>query len=229
MRIKLLLSALVLFALGLPAACGVLGGRTIMLSGTLEMTEHSLGARVAGRIARMRVDEGSRVKKGALIAALDRFDQTLRDYERIRRQYEKGGASRQALELARLDHEDQQVTSPVEGIVLVKVLDSGEVAQAGGTVAVIGETADRWVRVYVPEGFINRIALGAPARVRFDGLRKSYKGRVSTISPRAEFTPRNVQTPEERVTQTFAVKVRLEDPDAPSYAGVSADVTLKVG
>jgi len=73
---------------------------------------------------------------------------------------------------------------------------------------------------------INRVHMDQPALVHFDGLPQSFKGRVSFIAVKAEFTPRNVQTPEERMTQTFAVKVRLQDPPAYLRPGVSADVTL---
>ena len=57
-----------------------------------------------------------------------------------------------------------------------------------------------------------------------DGAKQAYKGHVTFIADKAEFTPRNVQTPEERVTQTIAVKITVDNPDENLHAGVSADV-----
>jgi HlyD family secretion protein len=85
------------------------------------------------------------------------------------------------------------------------------------------------VRVYVPEGVINRISMNQAATVKFDGMKDRFNGRVIFVAPKAEFTPRNVQTPEERVTQTFAVKVRVEDPELFLRPGVAADVVFDAG
>ncbi len=209
------------------AGCDRLNGHsTLKLSGTLELTEHSVGARVAGRLQTLRVDDGDEVKTGQLIATLDRWDQTQRDYDRVRSLFERGGATLQAVEQAKLALEDQQVVSPVDGLVLLKVHEAGEVVAAGNPIVVIGDRARLWVRVYVPEGVISRVTAGEPATVSCDGLTRTFRGHVSFIAPKAEFTPRNVQTSEERVTQTFAVKVTLDDTEPSLRPGVAADVTL---
>ena len=209
--------------------CDRLNGHgTLRLSGTLELTEHSVGARVAGRLETLLVDEGTVVTRGQVIAILDRADQAQREYDRLRALFEQGGAARQAVEQAGLALDDQRMVSPVDGVVLVKVREAGEVVAAGSPVVVIGDRRALWVRVFVPEGVINRIAVGAPAVVRFDGLRRSVQGHVSFVAPRAEFTPRNVQTPEERITQTFAVKVAVDGAEPSLRPGVAAEVTIHV-
>jgi len=201
-------------------------GASLKLSGTLEFTEHSLGAPVPGRLAQVLVREGDAVKKGQLLATLERYEQAQRDYERVKELYKTGGANRQTLEEAELAMNDQRVVSPVDGVVLVKVHEAGEVLPAGSPVFVVGDRGDLWVRVFVPEGSVSRVDMKGPATLHFDGLDHEFKGHVIYVSPEAEFTPRNVQTPEERMTQTFAVKVALED--APDYLrpGVAADVKL---
>ena len=205
--------------------CG--NARQHVYSGTLELTEHSVGARVAGRLTTLRVDEGDRVKKGQLIGTLDRAEQTEKDYRRAQSLFETGGATRQALENAQLARDDQRVVSPVDGVILVKAREPGEIVSQGGAVVDIGDTSDYWVRIYVPEGEINRVKLDQDAAIQFDGLKQTFHGRVFYVSPTAEFTPRNVQTPDERATQTIAVKVRLLDKDPALRPGVSADVTFK--
>ena len=196
-------------------------------SGTLEVTEHNVGARVPGRITVLLVDEGSKVTKGQLLAKLDRYEQAELDYQRAEKTFQTGGLSKQTLERARLDFEDQQVLSPLDGEVLMKIREQGEVVAAGSPIAVVADLSHLWVRLFVNEGFVNLIHLGSEAAVRFDGVESSYVGRVIYIAPQAEFTPRNVQTPEERVTETFAVKVELEKAPVNLRPGVPADVTFK--
>lgn len=198
----------------------------LTLSGTLELTEHSVGARAPGRLDLVKFEEGGRVQKGELIATLDRFDQTSRDLERTRALFKSGGATRQTLELAELAYEDQSILSPVDGVVLVKVRESGEVLAAGSPVAVIGDDQRMWVKVFVPEGVVNRVRIGQPATLKLDGISERLKGHVSFVAPKAEFTPRNIQTAEERITQTFAVKVTLDDNGFRARPGVAADVRL---
>ncbi len=196
------------------------------LSGTLELTEHSVGARVAGRLSKLMVDEGQIVKKGELIAVLDRYDQAKKDYDRMSQIFNDGGASKQALEQAELALEDQEIISPVDGVVLLKVREEGEVLSAGSTVVDIGDRSKLWVKIYIPEGLINRVRLDQLATLKVDGIKKSFKAHVSFIAPRAEFTPRNVQTQEERITQTFAVKITLDELADYLRPGVNADVQL---
>ncbi len=195
-------------------------------SGTLELTEHGVGARVAGRLTSLTVDEGDSVKQGELISTLERYDQTKRDYERVSRIVRQGGASEQEMENAALALEDQQVISPVDGVILTKVHESGEVVAAGSPIVIVGDPQKMWVKIFVPEGVINRVQMNQPATLKFDGLSQTFRGHVSYIAPRAEFTPRNVQTEEERITQTFAVKVTLDERQPYLRPGVNTDVFL---
>jgi HlyD family secretion protein len=197
-----------------------------LFTGTLEFTEHDVGARVPGRLSRLSVDEGDEVRQGQLIATLERYDQNKRDYDRLVQLSAQGGATRQSVEQAELSLQDQQITSPVDGVVLTKVHDSGEVVGAGDAVVVVGDRKKIWVRIFVPEGVVNRVKLNQTAALKFDGISRSFKGHVSFVAPQAEFTPRNVQTEEERITQTFAVKVMLDEIEPYLRPGVTAEVTL---
>lgn len=195
-------------------------------SGTLQLTEYAVGVRSAGRLLTVSVDEGQPVKKGQLLATLDRHEQTQKDLTRLESLYKHGGASEQLLEQARLTVEDQQVLSPVDGVVLVKIHEPGEVLPMGSPVVTLGDDRHPWVRIYVPELMVNRLRINQEAWLEFDGLRKKFKGHVIFIAPKAEFTPRNVQSYEERITQTFAVKVALDEINQGLRPGVAADVWL---
>ena len=197
-----------------------------VFTGTLEFTEHGVGARVPGRLSALHADEGDEVKKDQLIATLERYEQTQRDYERLLRLNRSGGATVQSVEQAELSLGDQKIMSPVDGVVLTKVHDSGEVVGAGDPVLVIGDRKKIWVKIFVPEGLVNRVQMNQEASLSFDGIARSFKGHVSYVAPKAEFTPRNVQTEEERVTQTFAVKVMLDEVEPYLRPGVTAEVRL---
>lgn len=209
------------------SGCGSHNLQDRVFSGTLEMTEHQVGVKVAGRVASLTVKEGDAVKAGQVIATMDRYAQAKKDFERTQALLAKGGATAQAVEYAALAVEDQQVVSPVDGIVLVKVHEVGEIAASGAPVVVVGDMNDRWVRIFVPEGLINQIRLQQEVSVTFDGLKKTYRGYVRYIATKAEFTPRNVQTQEERVTQGFAVKVAIDDSALEAHPGVAADIRFK--
>ncbi len=196
-------------------------------SGTLELTEHVLGTKVVGRLATQTVKEGDLVKPSQMIATLDRYAQAKKDYERTEELFKLGGVGEQALEYAKLVMEDQQITSPIDGIVLVKSAEVGETLPAGAGVIVVGDLKDQWVKVFLPEGLIGQVVLGQKASITFDGLKQAYEGYVSFIATKSEFTPRNVQTPEERIIQVFAVKVSLDHPDNHIHPGVAADVEFK--
>jgi multidrug efflux pump subunit AcrA (membrane-fusion protein) len=196
-------------------------------SGILELTEHVLGARVAGRLSTMTVNEGDQVRVHQVLGTLDRYQQAKKDYERTMDLFSKGGATAQAVEYAKLVMEDQQIMSLTKGVVLVKAAEIGETLQAGAGVVVVGDSSDQWIKVYLPEGLIGQLKLKQQADVTFDGMKKAYQGHISFIATKAEFTPRNVQTEEERVTQVFAVKVALDHPDEHIHPGVAADVQFK--
>jgi len=190
----------------------------------MELTEHVLGAKAAGRLATLNVDEGDVVKKGELLATLDRFEQSKKDYVRVGVLLKNGGANQQSLEYAQLTMEDQEIISPLDGVVLIKDAQTGEVIPAAGGVVVIGDTHDQWIKIYVSEDLVHQLSINQQASIMVDGSAQAYKGHVTFIADKAEFTPRNVQTPEERVTQTLAVKITVDNPDANLHAGVSADV-----
>ena len=220
--------AIVLILFFIPG-CGERGKeRSYKFSGTLELTEHSVGARAAGRIDALYVDEGDIVKDGQVLGVLDRYKQAKKDYDRLLVLAKQGGVTQQALEHGALAVEDQEIVSPVDGVVLIKGHESGEVVSAGGSVVVVGDRNKLWIRIYVPEGMINQIRMDQSVKVRFDGIKDIFSGHVSYVSPRAEFTPRNIQTSEERITQAFAVKVLLDHPPDYLRPGVAADVSFDI-
>jgi HlyD family secretion protein len=118
--------------------------------------------------------------------------------------------------------------SPQAGIVLRKHVEPGEIVAAGTPVVTIADLTNIWVKIYVPEPQLGRVKLGQTADVTTDSYRgKIYRGTVTFISSEAEFTPKNIQTPEERVKLVFAAKVGLANPDQELKPGMPADVKLR--
>ncbi len=123
------------------------------------------------------------------------------------------------------------IRAPFAGVVTVRHREPGETVSPGLPVVTMLDPAARWVRIYVPEDRVGRLALGEAARITSDAFPdRSYDGRVSFIASQAEFTPKNVQTQEERVKLVYAVKIAITgDPSGDLKSGVPADVELRPG
>ena len=120
------------------------------------------------------------------------------------------------------------IRAPFAGVVTVRHREPGEAVSPGLPVVTLLNPADRWVRIYVREDEVGRVSLGQKATITSDSdPSKRYQGRVSYVASQAEFTPRNVQTQEERVKLVYAVKVAITgDPGNVLKSGVPADVSL---
>jgi HlyD family secretion protein len=123
---------------------------------------------------------------------------------------------------------DYTLHAPFAGVVSVRDREPGEIVAAGAPILTLLDTSDRWVRIYVPENRLGGVHLGDRARITSDSFPdKSYPGTVAYIADEAEFTPKNVQTREERVRLVYAVKVRIEDDAGQELKpGLPADVEL---
>lgn len=120
------------------------------------------------------------------------------------------------------------IRSAFDGVVTVRHREPGEIVAAGAAVLTVMNPDDRWVRIYVPETRIGAVRLGLPAILSCDTFpRKSYAAEVSFIASQAEFTPKTVQTSEERVKLVYAVKVRITgDPSLDLKPGMPVDVAI---
>jgi len=106
---------------------------------------------------------------------------------------------------------DTTFTSPVGGIVTEKLAEQGEVIAPRTPVAVVVNLDDAWADVYVPEPAVPRIRLGQEAQVFTDAGGSPINGTITYISPKAEFTPRNVQTAEERSKLVYRVRISVDN------------------
>lgn len=122
---------------------------------------------------------------------------------------------------------DLAVTSPVDGVVLLKAADAGEIVAAGTTIVTIGDIDRPWLRAYVPETELGRIKIGQLVKVSSDSYPgKVYGGRISFISSEAEFTPKQVQTSEERVKLVYRIKVDVANPNRELKLNMPVDALI---
>jgi len=121
---------------------------------------------------------------------------------------------------------DAVTASPLAGVVTEKIAEQGELLPAGARLCVITDLGDAWLTVYVVETDLARIRIGQDSEVATDDG-QSRKGKVTFIASQAEFTPKNVQTRDERVKLVYRVKVGLENSDGLFKPGMPAEARLR--
>ncbi|HZS51893.1 MAG TPA: efflux RND transporter periplasmic adaptor subunit, partial [Bryobacterales bacterium] len=122
---------------------------------------------------------------------------------------------------------DTTAVSPVDGVVLVKSADVGEVLAAGATVVTIGDIDHPWLRGYINETDLGRVKLGSKARITTDSYPgKAYNGRISFIASEAEFTPKQIQTKQERVKLVYRIKIEVDNPQHELKSNMPADAEI---
>ena len=137
-------------------------------------------------------------------------------------------AATQRLALAESRLAKTVVRAPLAATVLVKAVEPGEVVQPGQTLAVLVDLAELELTVYLPEVEIGKLRLGAPARVRVDAYPdRDFTARIKRIDQRAQFTPREVHMPEERVRMVFGVTLAIANPEGALKPGMPADAWIR--
>jgi len=132
-----------------------------------------------------------------------------------------------ALALLELQLERTSVKAPIDGVILTRDLEVGELAAAGGVVMTIGQLENMDLIVYVPEDQYGRVEVGQLVTVEVDSFPdQTFAGSVMRIADEAEFTPRNVQTVDSRASTVYAVKISVPNADGQLKPGMPADVTF---
>jgi HlyD family secretion protein len=225
-------------------------------SGTVEVTEVDVASRVNARVVKILADEGSAVKKGQILAQLDDsvvsaqkeaaavvLSNALKNYERARNLSGESMISDAAFEQAQSAYisakavyaqaktlyEDAKVSAPWDGFILERHAEEGELMSPNAPLFTIGDLSKVKVTIYLPLKEMTMMKYGMRAAVTVDAFKdRKFEGSITYISGGAEFTPKNVQTKDERVKEVFKVQVTVPNPDYILKPGVPADVVLKV-
>ncbi len=135
--------------------------------------------------------------------------------------------ARQTLAQAKTRLSYATLTCPVPGVVLSKNVESGEFVAAGTPIVTLGNLKDIWLRAYIVGPDLGRVKIGQPVRVYSDSYPdKVYDGRISFIASEAEFTPKSVQTYQERVKLVYRIKIDIDNPDMELKPGMPADADI---
>jgi multidrug efflux pump subunit AcrA (membrane-fusion protein) len=174
---------------------------TMVLSGTIEATEINLPTVRGGSIRDVYAQEGDKIEVGQRLVDIH----------------------------SEATNTNERITAPIDGVVLERLVEPEEFAPPGSTVMVISKLDDLTLKVYVPENRYGQIELGQSYPVSVDSFPgETFQGKVTVISDKAEFTPRNVQTKDSRQTTVYAVKLALEPSGGKLKPGMPADVTFTV-
>jgi len=212
------------------------------------LTDEGRVVKIDEVVAKLDTDELTKIKaeaEASLKAAGYIYERARDDYARLENLFEAGSISAQRRDAAKTDMDSAQanvealkasldlantrrgfaeLTSPISGFVLVKSQEAGEVVQAGSTVFTVADLNDIWLTAYINEKDLGRVKLNQAAEIKTDTYpNKVYKGRISFISSEAEFTPKQIQTTEERVKLVYRIKIAVDNSSLELKPGMPAD------
>ena len=175
--------------------------------------------------ARLTVAEA---QKSAAVDSLNKLRWLARP-EEIQAAEARLAQARAAADLLAKTIADCTIVAPTAGTVTHKAVEAGELVNPGSTVVTVSELDSVYVMIYLMEEEVGRVRLGDTVDVKIDGLPdKVFAGKITYISPEAEFTPKNVQTKEDRVKLVFGVKVVIENREGLLKPGLPADALIRV-
>jgi HlyD family secretion protein len=208
--------------------------------GTIEATKVDVPTRVTSVLGSVNVQEGDSVKEGQVLGQLlgediklneellhdyfARADWMVRDGQLALPNYE---SLKNSLKLARLQRDWLTVKSPVTGTVLTRYHEPGEAVMAGTRLFTVANLDSLWAYIYVPQQLVARLRLGMAVQGVLPELKgRVFQGTVLKINDEAEFTPKNVQTREERTRLVFGVKIGFDNAERLLKPGLPIEVTL---
>lgn len=209
-------------------------------AGTVEAEQVDVQPGVASPIATLSVNEGDKVAAGQRMAELSCPDirvaagQAMSDFNRNQSLYTAGSLAAAGFDRSRYASRDAQVklawcdiTAPIGGTVLAIYRRPGEWARPGQAILTIADLSSVYAYIYVPQGLVAQLKLGQNIACSLPELPgKVFKGQIAYIRPEAEFTPKNVQTREERARLVYGVKLRFDNTDGTLKPGMSIEAEM---
>ncbi|MCO5120562.1 MAG: secretion protein HlyD [Burkholderiaceae bacterium] len=178
----------------------------------------------AARAARDQAAAGVEAAKAALSQASEGFRK-----EDIAAAEARLAATQAAVAQATTSLADTELTAPSDGTVIARVREPGSMVASQSTVYSLSLDKPVYVRAYVSEPDLGRIAPGTTVRVRSDTSDKVYRGQIGFISPRAEFTPKTVETTDLRTDLVYRLRIVIDEADSDGALRQGMPVTIEVG
>lgn len=231
----------ILIGLGLIVYNFVLKNKDFAYVGTVEATKIEISARVSSVIAKMNAREGRYVKQGDLLVELscedikNSFETLDKDYQRAVRLQKSGALSQENYDHilskrneSKIKHDWCSITSNIDGKILNVFREESEYVNPGTKLLTLANLKEVWAIIYVPQNLYSTLKTGQSVTGIIPELdNKDLPGEITYISDVAEFTPKNVQTREERTRLIYAVKVTFQNPDEILKPGMSIEVRLE--
>ncbi|MCB4756555.1 MAG: efflux RND transporter periplasmic adaptor subunit [Elusimicrobia bacterium] len=239
MKKKLIVILLIVIG-GLALLWQLLPRGDFLYAGTVEATEVDLSARVSSQIASYEVREGDVASRGQLLVQLScedikiNADLAEKDYQRAVRLHNSGSISDEAYDQRRFKRDDAllrqgwcTIAAPSSGTILNTYFEAGEYVTPGTKLLTLADLREVWAYVYVAQPVVAKLSLDLPIEGRLPEMKnKRFKGRITHINQEAEFTPKNVQTREERTRLVYGIKVTFPNPDGILKPGMTIEVKL---
>ena len=225
---------------GYVAAELLIAKRPFYYAGTLETTNVMVAARVASDVADVLVEEGDVVASGQPLVQLtcDVYKINARqidnEFNRIKQLQERGHASEMEYDKITRAKQDNDlrlnwclVKSPIDGMVVTKFREVGEVVAPGTLLMSVANPYDIWAYFYVPYDVLYKLAVGQRVvGILPEANNAEFPGRIIKINEKPEFTPKNVQTRDERTRLVYGVKVQFDNPQLILKSGMTIESTL---
>lgn len=208
--------------------------------GTIEATRIDLSSRLASNILSYTFEEGDEIKKDDVLVKLDCADiEILREYtsknfERSQQLLKVGGLPKEAYDLALKNKQEADlkwswchIAAPISGTILTQYMDDKEWVVPGTKLVSLANLNTVWAFIYVEQPMLSQLQLGMTVEGFLpEMMEKKFKGKIIKISNEAEFTPKNVQTREERSRLVFGIKIQFENQEKILKPGMSIEVDL---
>ncbi len=243
------------FAVSLFFSCSFNNKNKISASGNIEIIETNISSKNNETVKKLYVEEGDTVKKGEPIAELNHtildlqlrqaksnFENAEVNYKRILDIYKSGNISQKdrddaqnlyvstksTYEITKQQIEDCSLKSPVDGVVTHKLVQLGEYVNVGTPIYTVSQVDPVDLTIYVTELELGKVKIGQEAKISIDSYpNRTFTGKVIYISPNAEFTPKNIQTKDERIKQVYGVKIEIPNKDGILKPGMPADAVIQ--
>jgi HlyD family secretion protein len=174
----------------------------------------------------LKLYQAKAISESAFDAAKTAYEIAKNTYEASLNQYK--GAQAQ-VETLSLQLKKTHLTSPISGLILERNVEAGEVVSPGMVLMTVGDLQRPWVRVYIGEPDIGRVRIGQEAMVVTDAYpKRKFPGTLRYIANEAEFTPKNVQTRQERIKLVYEARIYLTNEEGILKPGMPADVSLRL-
>lgn len=209
-------------------------------TGTIEATKVDVSSRVTSVISEIGVEQGDHIKKDQILLKMSCEDIALEvslandNYKRNLRLFHEGSQAKEGFDQSKNKYDDAalrlswcNVASPLSGSVLTKYHQPGEMVSPGTRLFTLANLQDVYAYIYVPQPSVAALKLGQKLTgVLPEMNNRQFAGTITEIGEQAEFTPKNVQTREERERLVYAVKVQFINTDETLKPGMSIEVRL---